>query len=171
MRRIRKSAPRIPGEVMDQLAAGLVPLEKDPRLLEHPSLREALLSVGNPATARFNVRSARLVGDACASRKWETKTPGAMRVLKGSVPGYLLLEPVLHYDSAAADQYQLNWSKGGRRASISLTGAFLPLGLEVPEDWVWEVPVSLEDLGKQGQMIVLHLHARTERPEKSPRKK
>lgn len=165
MRRLPKNPPRLPDEVLERLATSLVPLTKDTRFTE-PQKREALLSLSNPAAGRFTTDGVGLIGGACAVRGWDSRTPEALRILKGGVPGYLMMEPVLRHDPQAGDQYPLNWSAGNRRVSISLTGALAPMGLEVPEGWVWEVPVSLVDFGRPGRLIVLHIGDRTERAEK-----
>ena len=158
MKRREVSARKLTPEMLQALAAGLKPLTRDESALVKGNEREAIIAFSCPAYGRLPKHSIRLVRAAAKQRGLETITPGALRVLKNeNLLGYLVLEPVVTYDSAASDQYQLRWERGGRVAYVEMLSLLQPRNMAVPKGFVSEIPLSMETL-PTGTHPVLILH-------------
>jgi len=77
--------------------------------------------------------------------------------LSATVPGYISSwSPINLYDPDAPDQYPLNWYKGNRQANIDLLAVLQPRNLQVPPGFVFEIPVSVDELPGAGYYLLLH---------------
>lgn len=160
------AAPALSADVLRQMAEGLESIRKDEVTVYRGTERRAILSLASPARGRLSAHSIRLVGDCCARRGLASRHPQALKAYRGKLAGYILFEPVEVHDPTQTDQYEINWYKGNRVAFVDLLEIMQPRNLEVPQGYVSEMPVSLEQLPGAGWLIVLHSGAATVRPEK-----
>lgn len=139
------------------MAQELKPVRKDEFVVYRGGERTPILSISAPGRGRFTRHAIRLIGDLAEEWKLDSRFPQALKAQTGGVAGYILMEPVLHYDQNAPDQYPINWARGNRLAYIDLLPILQPRNLEVSKDYVAEAPVSLEKLGNDRYYLVLHL--------------
>jgi len=166
------TAPALSDAVKAQIAQSMVPVRQDEVMVIRGKERTPLASVRCPALTTFLMHGAKLIRSCAKKRNLETDLPGALRIHRTAVTGYVTAEPVAKFDSNAADQYELKWDNTKTRASINLLPVLQPRNLEVAEGFVMEIPVSLEMLNNS-PYLVLHLgdaHTREEE-EGPPRKK
>lgn len=150
------AAAPLSNTVKQQLAQNLQPIRKDEAVLYRSNERDPLVSVRSPALGHLTSHAVRLIGDCMEKRRQESRQPQALRAFKGAVPGFVIMEPVTLWDPTALDQYELNWYRGNRRATVDLRPILQPRNLEVPPGYVAEMPVSLEELPNSGWFILLH---------------
>lgn len=155
-RNLKGAAPAIDKRVLEQMAESLEVVKKGEERVYRGNERHPILSVSAPAHGVFSAHGVDLIKECAVKRKLESQVPQALRVLKSAVPGYMILEPLDHFDPTQPDQFQLLWYRGNQQATIELLEAFQPRNLEVPAGYVSEMPLSLEDLPRRGCFLILH---------------
>ncbi len=160
----------LPAEVRAELAQSLEPIRKDAHVIYRRNTREAMLSVDSPGYGKFSALAVRLIGECARLRNVDTPFPQAVRIFRGKVAGYFLLEPLMQYDETDPEQYPLRWYEGNRVAKIDLLPALQPHNLDVHKGYVMEVAVTLETLPEAGPFVVLHVGEAEMRPKKSRKK-
>jgi len=161
-RNLKGVAPVLSAEVKQQLASTLEAVKKNVETIYRGTERLPILSVRSPGQAKLTAHTCRLVRTCCRQRNLETTRPAAVLVRRGSVGGYLMLEPLVKFDPNAPDQYALAWHSTKSEAYVDLLPVLQPRNLEVAAGSVMEVPVSLEDLAGK-PYLVLHLAVATTR--------
>lgn len=146
---------RLPDEVKEQLSKSLTPDTSSGPVFRGTELGYVIVC-RPPARGRLGVHMVDRLAECCRLRKMDTTAPGALRRLKGDVPGYAILEPVEQYDRRAADQHKLKWSENRQEAVVDLLPILQPINQTVARNYVSEIPVSLEQLNNQW-FLVLHL--------------
>ncbi len=155
-------APSLAPEVLEKIAMTLRPISKTP--VTTRNLRAPLFIMESPARGRFTALGIRLVGDLAVSWGLESRFPQALQANDSDVPGYVVFTPVALYDSQVEDQYEISWYEGFRRATMDLRPIMQPRNLEVPEGFVSEIPVSVEQLPDGKSYLFLHVGALNVRP-------
>lgn len=157
-RKLKGAAPVLTEALRQQLAQSLVPIRRDEVPIYRGQERRPIFAVESPAHGRGTAKTCSLIHDCSKQRNLESDKPGALRINKTAVSGYLAAEPVLKYDQFTPDLYELTWPAGRSRVDIDLLPILQPRNLEVPQGYVTEIPVSLETLNGKAYLI-LHLDA------------
>lgn len=158
-------ARKLGPEDLAKLAEGLQSVHRDATPVYRGNERLPILSIGSPALGRFSIHAIALTQQCSANRNLETTTPGALRIKKNeTMPGLIVMVPVLKYEKNETDLYQLRWYRGNNAASINLLALLQPRNQASPKGYVNEVPVSLEELPGNGWVLLLHMEDAEMRP-------
>lgn len=162
----RYQARRLSDELLQQMGQDLTPVRKDEFLVYRGAERTPIISISAPGRGRFTRHAIRMIGDLAEDWRQSSRFPQALRALRGGLASYILMEPVVTYDQHAPDQYPINWARGNRLAYIDLLPILQPRNLDVAQEYVAELPVSLEDLPNGKSYLVVDLsdvHIRREK--------
>lgn len=156
-KRTVKAQPLSP-EVLAKLAEGLQSIHRDATTIYRGNERFAFIGIGAPAYGKFSAHAISLTRRCAANRGLETTIPGALRFKKNeTLPGLIVMEPVVHFDKTQTDLYELKWYKGNTAAGIDLLPVLQPRNQVTPKGYVNEVPVTLEQLPGYNWVLVLHM--------------
>ena len=144
MAKKRISAPVLSEEEKRQMAESLTPMLKGETPVYRGNEREALIAYDAPAKGRATSHTVDLVNQGAKANG--IRRAHAFRVLESVNKEVITCELLAKFDPNAADQCKLNWYEGYRFFTVQMLEMFQPRNLQVPSGYVFEVPVSLEDL-------------------------
>lgn len=160
----------LPEAIRQALNQNLQPLRKDEVIIQTGNERLPIASVRSPGSAKLLMNACKAVRTSARKRSMETDAPPALRILRTTMSNYVVAEPVARYDSAATDQYELKWNDKKTEAHMDLLPLLQPRNMEVPQGFVTEIPITLENVNNWS--LVLHLGEASTREESEgpPRK-